>query len=125
MGSCVGPAVISTVSPAKILRDAQALERGGDNFFRFGQPSRADHSAGQIAAARLDNVHAAAAQDFQVGLRGRMLPHVHVHRGSDDDRGGGRQVQRAEKVVGDALGEFGDGVGRGGRDQKTVHRLRN
>ena len=70
----------------EVLRDAEALQRGRDDLFRFGQTSRADHAAGQISAARLDDGHAATAQDFQIRLRRRMLPHVDVHGGRDDHR---------------------------------------
>ncbi len=93
--------------------------------FRFGEPAGADHAAGEISAAGLDDEHAATAQDFQVRLRGRMLPHVDVHGGSDDHGRGGGEIERAEEVVGDALGELGDRVGGGRSDQKSVDRLRN
>ena len=109
----------------QILRDTQPLQSGSDNLLRFGQPSRAHHAASKIAAARLDNMHPTSAQDFQIRLRGRMLPHVHVHRWCDDDRRGSRQIQSAEEIVGDALGEFCQCVGGGGRDQKAVQRLRH
>ena len=93
--------------------------------FRFGEAAGADHAAGEVSAARLDDEHAATAQDVKVRLRRGMLPHVDVHGGSDDDRRSGGEVQRAEEIVGDALGELGEGVGGGGSDQQSVDGLRN
>ena len=57
---------------------------------------------------------AAVAEDGEVGLGGGVVPHVDVHRGGDDDGGGGGEVEGGEEVVGDALGEFGEGGGGGG-----------
>src|SRR5271157_4316521 len=78
-----------------------------------------------ISAAGIDDVHAATAQEFQVRVGGRMLPHVDVHGGSDDhgSRGGG--IEGAEKIVGDALCELGQYVGGGGSDQESIDGLRN
>ena len=56
---------------------------------------------------------AAVAEDGEVGLGGRVVPHVDVHRGGDDDGGGGGEVEGGEEVVGDALGEFCEGGGGG------------
>ena len=47
-----------------------------------------------------------------------MLPHVHVHRGGEHDRAGEGQVEGGEEVVGQAVGEFRDQVGSGGRDHQ-------
>ena len=52
-----------------------------------------------------------------------MVPHVDVHGGSDDDRRGGRQIKRGQKIAGDALREFGEHIGGGGSDQQRVNRL--
>src|SRR5208337_1670392 len=98
--------------------DPEAFERGRNNLFGFGEPSGADHATREISAAGLDDVHAAAAQDFHVRLRGRMLPHVDVHGGSDDHGGGGGEIEGAEKIVGDALCELGQDVSGGGSDQE-------
>ena len=71
--------MISTVSPSRSRR--RRISRGdrrGD-VLGFGQAARAGHAAGQVAAARLDDAVAAPPQRLQVGLGGRMLPHVHVH----------------------------------------------
>ena len=75
--------------------------------------------------AGLDDLYAAFAQDFQIRLGRRMLPHIHVHRRSNNDRSGGREIKRGEKIVGDALREFGQNVGGCGSHDQCVDRLRN
>ena len=109
----------------QVLRNAKALQRRGDDVLGIGQSSSADHAARQIPAVRFDDVHTALPQNFQVGARRRVLPHVHVHRRSDDHRRLGRKVQRRQKVVGDALRELGNRVGRCRRHQQRVNRLRH
>ena len=54
-----------------------------------------------------------------------MLPHIHVHRRSNNHRSFGRKVQRGEKVVGDALCKLGDRIGRRRSYQQRVNRLRH
>jgi hypothetical protein len=67
-GSCVGPAVINTVSPSRSRRCGLPGDGLGD-FFRLRQPARAGHAASQIAApGSIDSV--AAAQRFDVGPGG-------------------------------------------------------
>ena len=65
------------------------------------------------------------AQNFQIRLRRGMIPHVHVHRRSDDDRSRGREIKRGEKVAGDALREVRQNVGSGGSNQQSINRLRD
>ena len=100
-----------------------AEDRAGDGL-GLGHAARAHHAAGQLARSRLDDAHAALAEDFEVGLRGRMLPHVHVHGGGDQDRRRRGQVEGGEEVVGNAVGELGQDVGRGGGDDQRVGPLR-
>ena len=80
------------------------LEGGGDDGGDLGEAAGAGHSAGEVAAAGLDDLDAAVAEDGEVGLGGGVVPHVDVHRGGDDDGGGGGEVEGGEEVVGDALG---------------------
>jgi hypothetical protein len=54
-----------------------------------------------------------------------MVPHVHVHRRRDDDRGGAGQIERSQKIVGDTPREFGEDVGGGWRDEQQVRSLRH
>ena len=94
----------------EVLRDAEPLQCRRDDVLGLGQSTRADHAACQISAAGLDDEHAALPQHFKVGLRRRMLPHVYVHGRSHNHRRLGREVERREKIVGDALGELRDDV---------------
>ena len=47
-----------------------------------------------------------------------MLEHVGVHRRRQQDRRPGREVERAQEVVGNAVGELADDVRRGRRDEQ-------
>ena len=109
----------------KILGDAEALEGSCDDLFGIGKSSLANHATSEIAAARFDDVDTAVSQDLEVRLGRGMLPHIHVHGGRDDDGRGGRQIERAEEVVGNALRELRDNIGRSRRDQQAVDRLGN
>ena len=85
----------------------------------------AGHSASQVAGARFHNFHAALPQDLQVRLRGRMIPHVDVHGGRDDDRRGGREIKSGQKIAGDSLREVSQNVRRRRRDHERINGLRN
>ena len=87
------------------------------------EASAADHAAGQIAAFGLDDVDAALAQDRHVGAGGRMIPHIDVHGGRDEDRGRGGEVDGGDKVVREAVGHFGQAMRGGGADDERVDAL--
>ena len=70
-------------------------------------------------------MNSATAQHLQIFLGSGMIPHVDVHRRSDDDRRGGGEIKRAEKIVADAAAEFGDDVGSGRRNQQQIRALRD
>ncbi len=97
--------------------------RVGDRI-RLGHAPRAHHAAGQIARARLNHAHTALAQNFEIGLRRRVVPHVHIHRRSNQDRSLRGQVHRGQKIVGDAMGEFGKDIGRRRSNNKRLGPLR-
>ncbi len=125
IGSIVGPAVIENAFALEILRDSQRLQHGFDDLFGLGEPPRADHSAGQIAASGLDDANPATTQDVEVPLRRLVLPHVYVHRRRHDYRSRGCQIQGGQKVCGGAVGELGQRVGRCRCHQQCVDRLRH
>ena len=91
-----------------ILSDAEPRQGLGNNVFRFGQPTGAHHPAGEIATARLDDMHATLPQNLQVRLGRRMLPHVDIHCRRKDDWSFCGQVECAEEIVGDALSKLCD-----------------
>ncbi len=100
-----------------------AEHRVGD---RFGlcHASGPHHAAGQRTRSRLDDLHATAAKRFKVGLRRGMLPHVHIHGWSHQDRGARCQIHRAQEIVGDAVGEFGQNVCSGRSHHQSIRRQR-
>ena len=113
-------------------RFAGEVAAQAENFKNFlrdgfcgGEASRADHAAGQIAFVGIDYVDAARAQRGQIGLRGGMLPHVHVHGGRNDNGRLRGEIERAEKILGDAVREFTERVRSGGGYQKQVDALRH
>ena len=53
-----------------------------------------------------------------------MVPHVDVHRRSNDNRRCGRQIQRRQKIVGDTVGELRDDVGGGRSNEQQIDRRR-
>ena len=111
----------------EVLLSAASCE-GGENRlgdgFDVGEAAGAGHAAGEIAAAGLDDGDAAGFEQLDVGARGGMVPHVHVHRRGDDDGRGGGEEHGGEKVVGEAVGHFGENVRGGGRDDDSVGGLR-
>ena len=91
-----------------------------DDVVGLGEAALADPAAGQIARARIDELHASRCQHRQVATHGVVLQHVRVHGRSHQDRRARRQIQRTEKVVCDAMRELADDVGRGRRDQQQL-----
>lgn len=102
----------------EVWRGGEGFGDGGYDGGFFGEAASADHAAGEVAGAGLDDADAALAESLEVGLRGWVLQHDDVHGGRDDDGRGGGEVHRREEVVSDAVGEFGEDVGRGGRDDE-------
>ncbi len=91
-----------------------------EDLRRVGQPALAGVDAGEPADGGLDDDGAAAAERGHVLLGGRVLPHLGVHGGREDDRAAGGQERVGEQVVGEAVGGLGEHVGRGGRDDHQV-----
>ena len=69
-------------------------------------------------------LHVARGEDFEIGLGGRMLPHIHVHGGRDDDGRGGGEIESGQEIVGDAVREFREDIGGGRSDDEQVGGLR-
>src|SRR6185437_15082888 len=82
-------------------------------------------AAGKIAAVGVHHPHAAFTKDFNVGLRGGVLPHVHVHSRRNHHRSGGGQEESCKEIIGFAMGEFGQNVSRGGRHNERINGLRH
>ena len=115
----------STVFALEVVPNAEhARNRLGDSF-HAGKASRARHAAGKVAFIRRDNAHAASSQNINVLLGSGMLPHVHMHRGSDDHWRCCCEKHRRQEIVGDAARKFGQYVGRRRRDDQGVDALRH
>ena len=102
----------------------QDAEHGFDDGGRVGEAAAAGHAAGEIAAVGSNDLDVARGEDFEIGLGGRMLPHVDVHGGRDDDGRGGGEIEGGEEIVGDAVREFREDVGGGRCDDEQVGGLR-
>ncbi len=98
-------------------------EDGFDDGVEICEAAGAGHAAGEIAGVGIYEVHTAAAQEGDVGLGGRVIPHVDVHGGGDDDRSFGGEEQGGEEVVGEAVGHLREDVGGGGGDDDDVGEL--
>ncbi|GMA27590.1 hypothetical protein GCM10025874_08430 [Arenivirga flava] len=102
---------------------AAALEDGArrlGDLLGFGHTARARVAAGELPDPRADDVHAALPQQGDVRDGRRVLPHLGVHGRSDQQRGAAGQHRVAQQVVGDAVRELGDGVGRRRCDDDEV-----
>ncbi len=84
----------------------------GEDLGRVGQPALAGVGAGQAPLGGLDHDGTAGPQRGHVGLGGRVLPHLGVHRGREHDRTAGGEQRVGEQVVGQAVGRLGEQVGR-------------
>ena len=73
-------------------------------FHRFQHSPSADFTASLFADSRSPDVYAAPRQQPAVVLGRDVLPHQPIHRRRDRDRLVGGQTQRAEQVVGHAVG---------------------
>src|SRR5262249_34143883 len=109
----------------KILRSAERLKRCSDDGFVLSEAPRAGHTAGEKSAARLDKLHSAFPEDFQIVLGCGMLPHVHVHRWRYNDGCGSGQIESGQKIIRDALRELGYQVGCGRSDKQRIDGLCN
>ena len=93
--------------------------QGGD-VGGLGQPARPGVGAGEPADRGRQHDRAAAAQRGDVVLRGRVQPHLGVHRRHEHDRAGRGEQGGGEQVVGAAGGGAGQQVGGGRRDDDEV-----
>ena len=118
MSSNVGPALTTTSRPSSDAGRLQDPLGRRDDVVGLGQAALADPSAGEVARAGIDELHAARSEHRQVSPHGVVLEHVRVHRRRHQDRRARRQVQRAQEVVGDTVSELADDVGGRGGDQQ-------
>ena len=123
MGSRVPPAVTSTRTPARSWLRAKTQSAASTMRVRIGEAAFAHVAAREPTGLRVDHVHAATAQGGQVLLHRGVLPHLGVHRRSDQHRGPGGEQRGGEQVVGDPGRVLPEQLGSGGRDHDQVGRL--
>ena len=95
------------------------------NVFQAGKAARPGHATGKVALIRLHDFHAARKQRSHIFLSGGVIPHVHIHGRSDHDRSRTSQIEGGEKIVRNAMREFGNDVRRSRGYQKKVGALRH
>ncbi len=111
--------------PARERRRAGEMGvRRLDDLVRFGQAALPHPAAGEIPLAWLHEAHAASGERGEVRGHGRVLEHVRVHRRREQHRRRGGEIERAQEVVGQAVREAGDGVGRRRHDEQQIGRRR-
>ncbi len=94
--------------------------RIGDSF-SFRHAAGAQHATGQRTFVRANHSVAALAQDLEVCLRCRVVPHVGVHGGRQDHWTGEGEVRGGQEVVRDPVRELRQQIGgRGGDDQQVA-----
>ncbi|KAG1433140.1 hypothetical protein G6F57_022384 [Rhizopus arrhizus] len=91
---------------------------------RFQHAAVAGFAASLFAGRGAQDADAVGAQLFDVALRGRVGPHLAVHRGRHQKRTGARQAQRGQQVIGHAVRQLRHEVGAGGGDQHGVRAAR-
>ncbi|MGF6481566.1 hypothetical protein QFZ91_003729 [Paraburkholderia sp. JPY419] len=87
---------------------------------RFEHAAIADLPAGLRARIGAEHFDAVRAQLRDVALRGRVLPHLPVHRRHDEQRAVARDAQSRQQIVGHAVRELGEEVGRRRRDHDRI-----
>ena len=68
---------------------------------------------------------AAGPQRCEIRPGRRVLPHVDVHRGSDDDRSLRGEIKSPEEIFGDPVSELSENVCRCGSDEQQINALRD
>ena len=113
----------------RLAREIVAQAEHVANFlrdrFRGSEAARAGHAAGEIAFVGINHMNAASTERREIFLRRGVLPHVHIHRGCNNHGSFRSEIQRGEKILGDAVREFSEDVGSGGRDQQKIDALRD
>ena len=104
----------------KVLLHAKNLERARDDGGRVGQTAASHIATCQITLIGLDEHGPADTELADVVARGSRLVHVHVHGRRQHKRRGTRQGRGGEQIVGDAVGQLGQDIGRARRDDEGI-----
>ena len=117
--SRVGPAVTRTLKPSSTPPRNRASIAGRD-LVGLQHPARTDVAARLVALGGPQHRHTPVEQREHVRPRRARLPHLLVHRRSEHQRRRRREAQRREEIVGETVGEPGEHVGGGRRDEHQV-----
>lgn len=109
-GGCLGGGGGEAQEGEGFLHDALHGPEAADAFV----------AAGEEALVGADEMGSALGEDADVLLGGGVEPHFAVHGRGDEERCGGGQGDGGEGVVGEAVGEFGEDIGGGGRDEEEA-----
>jgi hypothetical protein len=104
MASRVGPAVTRTCLPASVPARASRAARSWAKMASGSgsRPSPMSPLARAPCSGRLHHLHAVGAEGGEVAPRGRVGPHVVVHRRADEHRAAPRERDGREHRVADA-----------------------
>jgi hypothetical protein len=91
-----------------------------EQLLRLEHAPHADLATGLVASGRAEHRDTVAADQGDVALRRRRLPHLPVHRRRHDQRHIARQRQGAEQIIRAPLRHAGDEVRCGRRDEDGV-----
>ena len=119
IASTVGPAVSSTRLPASTFGCTDASSAANISS-GFEHAAVADFAAGLVAACGAQDLDSIGAKLRDIALRRRVAPHLPVHRRRDQQRTIAREAQRRQQVVGMAVRELGDEIGRRRRDDDRI-----
>ena len=107
-------------------KDADVKEEGDERVAELGgfeHAAVADLAAGLLAGRRAEHGGAVGRDLRHVAQRRRVRPHLAVHRRRHQQRAafdGPGQAHQAQQLVGAALGQAGDEVGAGRRDDDGI-----
>ena len=115
-----GPGGHGDTHSGQVLGPGDGVQDVLDEHIFLRQATTAHILAGQHTALGGDDREAIPLQRGEVVLRDGVFQHAGVHGGGNQLGAFGRQHHGGEHIVGDAVGHFGDHVGRGGGHQDHV-----
>jgi hypothetical protein len=104
------------------LAAGDQFQRAPGYLLHRPQPTKPLVPAGEHPLFRADELRAARLELCGVFLRGLVQPHLAVHGGGQEHFGLGIERQRdaSQGVIRQTMGEFGEHIRGGGRDQQQV-----
>ena len=110
----------SDADTGQILGPGNGVQDVLDEHILLGQAAAAHILAGQHPALRGDDREAVVLQRSEVVLRDGVFQHPSVHGWDDQFGAPGRKHHGGEHIIGNAVGHFGNDVGRGRCHQNDI-----